>query len=101
MFDPAGLGLVPFTPDRFEDTLRALHLLLRRGEGFTAFRQIGNVAHEKPADPPVAENGLQQHDHRLFVGVPTLSQHLLQETVANREEFGPGPLGVLADFPGF
>src|SRR5437667_9733694 len=29
LFDPAGPGLVPFTPDRFGYTLRALKLLLR------------------------------------------------------------------------
>ena len=64
-------------------------------------RQVGNVAHDKPADVLVAEDRLKQDDHGLLIGIPTFTQHFMQETVADGEELGTGPLRDLADLAGF
>ena len=47
------------------------------------------MAHEEPADAMIAEDGVQQGNHGLLVGIPARSQELLQEIL---DSYGAGVL---------
>lgn len=90
-----------FAPDGFQDTFGSFDLLQGGGEGVTALGEVGDVTYEEAADASAGEDGLEEEDDRLFVGVPPLSEHLPQEVVVEGDEFRAGSFGILADFAAF
>ena len=56
-------------------------------ERFVAAGEVGDVADHEPADAAPAEGGMQEGDHRLFVGEPALPEHFSEELMADGEKF--------------
>ena len=52
-FDPATPVAVPVAPHALEHPLGPLHLLNGGRQGLAPLGQVRDVAHEKPADPPM------------------------------------------------
>ncbi|MFM1941763.1 MAG: hypothetical protein RI897_745 [Verrucomicrobiota bacterium] len=75
-----------FAPDGFQHTFGSFDLLQGGGEGVTALGEIGDVTDEEAADASAGEDGLEEEDDRLFVGVPALSEHLPEEIVVEGDE---------------
>src|SRR5437773_1576970 len=100
VLEPSGVRLVTLAPERLEHTFGALDLLQRRSYRLTPLRQVGNVADKKPADAFLIECRLQQHHHRLLIGIPALREDFPQEAVAQGKELRPWALGELANFLG-